>query len=271
MNRYRFLRRPRWVAFSAAVLILVVVMVNLSLWQLRRLSERRDRNDRITQAQAADPEPVDSDRELSEWRRVTATGTYDATEEVLIRNRSLQGRPGYHVVTPLRLDDGRALLVNRGWIPLEDDVGTEASIPPPPAGRLTVSGRVRASQHRGRFFSPTDPADGRLRQLYRVDVDRIGEQVPYVLLPAYVELISTVPPPSEPDAQPVPVPAPALDDGPHLSYAGQWMLFAACAIGGWILVVRRTARSGTSTGKGETPTDGPGGDAEQRRHGARHV
>ena len=115
------------------------------------------------------------------------------------------------------------------------------------------------------------PADGRLLQLYRVDVDRVGEQVPYVLLPAYVELISTVPPPSEPDAQPVPVPAPALDDGPHLSYAGQWVLFAACAIGGWILVVRRTARAGTSTGKGETPADGPGGDQEQRRHRARHV
>ena len=185
----------------------------------------------------------------AEWTTVTATGTFDPSQQVLIRNRSYQGQPGYHVVTPLEQADGTALLVNRGWVPLEGDDG-ELDVPPPPAGDVTVTGHVRPSQRKGRFFSPTDPADGTLDQLYRVDVPRVAQQVPYPLLPVYVELISLDPPAGEASgagstvASPVPIPPPEQDDGPHLSYAGQWVLFAACAVAGWVIVVRaRQARA----------------------------
>jgi surfeit locus 1 family protein len=235
------------VAFSALILGLVVLMVNLALWQLRRLDETRDLNDRVVERTAAATVPIDSvvnpgSSRASvadvEWRPVTARGRYDPAYQVLIRNRSFQGQPGYHVVTPLRLADGRALLVNRGWIPLGGDDGAAAP-PAPPEGVVTVSGRLRASQRKGRSFSPTDPAEGTLAQLYRVDVPRIGRQTPYGLLPAYIELLATEPATTSP--QPALIPRPELDDGPHLSYAGQWLLFSCCAIAGWILVVRRTA------------------------------
>ena len=251
---YRFLRQPKWLAFTALVLVLVVVMLNLALWQLRRLDERRDRNDRVAAALAATPVPI-GDGDLSEWTSVTATGTFDADQQVLIRNRSYQGQPGYHVVTPLQQADGSALLVNRGWIPLEGDDG-ELDVPPPPTGEVTVTGHVRPSQRKGRFFSPTDPAEGRLDQLYRVDIPRIAQQAPYPLLPVYVELTSLDPPADAADEAdsassavtlPVPIPPPDQDDGPHLAYAGQWVLFAACAVGGWVIVVRRRARAAPAT------------------------
>src|SRR5690606_20888292 len=84
---------------------------------------------------------------------VVATGTYDPQDEVLLRGRSLDGQPGYHVLTPLVLDAtagalaGRALLVERGWVPYDmDRVPVEAALPP--AGSVTVRGarpgRVRA-------------------------------------------------------------------------------------------------------------------------------
>ena len=60
----------------------------------------------------------------AEWRSVEASGTYDTGAEVLIRNRSFDGAPGYHVVTPLVIADGTALLVNRGWIPLSPEGGS---------------------------------------------------------------------------------------------------------------------------------------------------
>jgi cytochrome oxidase assembly protein ShyY1 len=248
---YRFLRQPKWIAFTALILLLVVVMLNLALWQLRRLDERRDRNDRVAAALAATPVPIGDGQDVAEWTTVSATGTFDPSQQVLIRNRSYRGQPGYHVVTPLVGTDGTAVLVNRGWVPLAGD-DDQLDVPPPPTGEVTVIGHVRPSQRRGRFFSPSDPADGRLEQLYRVDVPRVSEQAPYPLLPVYVELTSLDPPvrpASEPGAivLPIPVPPPEQGDGPHLAYAGQWVLFSACAVVGWVIVVRRRARVAPAT------------------------
>jgi cytochrome oxidase assembly protein ShyY1 len=250
VSRYRFLGRPRWVLFTALIAGLVVLMLNLAFWQLRRLDARRELNRQITTREAEPvaplgdvlgPDATPDQVADAAWRPVAASGTYDPADEVLIRNRSFDGHPGYHVVTPLRLADGSAVLVNRGWIPLEGDDEAAPSIPAPPAGPVTVTGRVRPTQHKGRFFSPTDPPEGRLHQLYRVDVPRLRQQVSYPLVPAYLELVTTDPAP--PAEQPELIPPPVLDEGPHLSYAGQWFLFSACAVGGWVVVVRRAARS----------------------------
>jgi cytochrome oxidase assembly protein ShyY1 len=250
VSRYRFLGQPRWLLFTALIAGLVVLMVNLAFWQLRRLDARRDLNHQIVAREAEPVAPLGEvlgqdasadDVAAAAWRHVTATGAYDPAEEVLIRNRDFAGHPGYHVVTPLRLHDGSAVLVNRGWIPLEADDQDGPTIPPPPSGTVTVNGRVRATQQKGRFFSPSDPPEGHLSQLYRVDVPRIGQQVAYPLVPVYLELVASEPAPGA--GQPELIPPPVLDEGPHLSYAGQWFLFSACAVVGWLLVVRRTARS----------------------------
>ena len=239
MGRYRFLTRPKWVLFSAVMLGLVVLMVNLALWQLRRLHERRAMNAEVVAAMHEEPIDATTPGPIRQWRTLTASGTYDVSQQVLIRNRSYQGQPGFHVVTPLKLADGRALLVNRGWIPLTQD-GSTPKPPAPPSGPVVVTGRARASQQRGAFFSPRDPPDGTLRQLYRVDVPRIAQQTPYPLVGDYVELLTTTP--AVAASQPVLIDAPELDDGPHLSYAGQWVFFSGCAVAGWILVVRRTVK-----------------------------
>ncbi|HEX9259838.1 MAG TPA: SURF1 family protein [Acidimicrobiales bacterium] len=245
---YRFLLRPRWLAFHLLVVVLVVVMVNLGLWQLSRLDERKARNEEIRSRQAAPVQPLDallaehsvdttSEGGAVQWYTVVVTGTYDPTEAVQIRNRSLDGAPGEHAVTPLRADDGTAVLLNRGWVPSEQAVAGQ--VPPATSGPVTVVGRVRATQERGRF-GPRDPADGDLDKLARVDIDRIQQQTPYPLAPVYVELVEQQPAAAE---LPRALPPPALDEGPHLSYAGQWFLFSLCAVAGWVLVVRKSART----------------------------
>ena len=103
---------------------------------------------------------------------------------MLVANRSFNSEPGFHVLTPLRLDDGTGLVVNRGWIPLTDD-----PVPPEPtAGTVTVVGRVRPSQQR-EGIGPRDPSEGVLTQLSRADIGRLQQQVPYDLYDGYVELI----------------------------------------------------------------------------------
>jgi cytochrome oxidase assembly protein ShyY1 len=175
---------------------------------------------------------------------VTAAGTYDDGHEVLVVNRSFNGLPGYHVLTPLLLADGRAVLVNRGWIPIAQKVGAPVVAPPPPTGALTITGRVRKTQTRG-IIGPRDATAGALTVLARADVARVATQVPYPLVPAYLEL--TAPAGSgaadaSADAVPRLLPLPDLSEGPHLSYAVQWLIFTLCAAGGWIAVVRRQLR-----------------------------
>jgi cytochrome oxidase assembly protein ShyY1 len=255
------------------VVVATVAMVWAGLWQLRRLDERRDRNAAIRERAAApvapasavlDPEEsVDEARAAAEWRNVEARGTYDAGAQVLIRNRSLDGAPGYHVVTPLVMADGTAMLVNRGWIPLSPEAGAAPDVPEPTPGGVTVVGRLRGSQERG-ALGPTDAGDGTLAQLARVDVARIAQQVPYPLLPAYVELESQDP--AAPQPLPRLIPAPELDEGPHLAYAVQWFIFATLAVGGWVLLVRRERQSVRASGQGSNQGQGVPGD-ELGSHG----
>jgi len=243
---YSFLRRPKYIVFTISVILLIVLMVNLGFWQLRRLDSRKAANAQVTERTAAAVVPlqdlVPPDTEVGatgdvQWRNAKVTGRYDESQQVLVRNRSYNGIPGYHVLTPLVLADGQAVVVNRGFVPLETS-GTEPVVPPAPSGDVTVTGRVRSSQKRG-HFGPRDPATGTLTEVVRADLTRLQQQMPYHLVPVYLELESSQPAESK---GLTPIPLPELDDGPHLSYAIQWFMFSVLAVVGWVLVVRKTAK-----------------------------
>lgn len=261
---YRFLLRPKWIAFHLLVLAGVIVMVNLAFWQLRRLDERQDFNAEVSARIDLPAVPVDEalrgdDQaaiDAARWRTVTATGTYD-DDQIVVVNRSQGGRAGSMVVTPLHLEDGRVLLVERGFVPLADD--PDAPPPPPPDGEVTVTGRLRESQVRRRG-GLSDTAEGVLTEAQRIDIDRLAPQLDGPVVPMYVELVAADPP-IDPATDPAPVARPTLDEGSHLSYTVQWFIFAACAGAGWVFAVRRSAasrehdrrRAGLGTGASATP------------------
>ena len=154
-----------------------------------------------------------------------------AAQSIQIVNRSQGGYAGENTVTPLLLDDGRVLLVNRGFTPLAD------LAPAAPAGEVTVTGRLRQSErrHRGGL---TDPDGEVLTVAQRVDVARFQEQFDETLVPMYIDLIASVP--ADGDPWPQPVAQPDLSEGSHLSYAVQWFLFSGAAGVGWVLAVRHS-------------------------------
>jgi cytochrome oxidase assembly protein ShyY1 len=249
MSRYRFLSRPGWIIFSVVVVLLVILMLNLSAWQFRRLHERRSFNAEVRSRTSAAAAPFDTvippgttvdGARPEEWKTVTVTGTFDPSAQVLIRNRSLDAAPGYHVVTPLKRADGSAVLVVRGWVPLSTSNSTTPDVPEPVTGTVTVEGRVRPTQNPGALAS-RDPAEGVLATLARIDIPRIQQQTAYPIAPAYVEMSSSSPAPTT--ALPALVPLPELDDGPHLGYAVQWIIFSICAVIGWFLIVRKTVKA----------------------------
>jgi surfeit locus 1 family protein len=271
---YRFLLSPRWILWHLFVLAVVAGMVWAGFWQLRRLDERKAANAEVRAAQQLDTAPIaevlpegpsasDEQVDAVRYRSVTFTGTYRADEQVLVRNRSLSGSPGYWVITPMELGDGTAVAVNRGWVGY--DVQPEGPWEgfDPPGGPVTVTGSVHAPQVRdaGALVpGAEDAAEGRLTTLARVDVGRLQQQTDADLYPLYVDLRSQAP--AQPDGLPVPLPGPELDEGSHLSYAGQWFIFATLTVIVDVLLVRRSAKgrlAGRRRGGDDSSDDDDGG------------
>ncbi len=254
---YRFARLPRWVLSHAVVVVLVIALVNLGLWQLRRLDERRELNTLVAERGAAevvavtallDPDMSGDDAAAAAHRVVSAVGVYSVDEEVLVRSRSLDGQPGAWVLTPLRLGGGVGVAVNRGWVPVPvgSDIPPEAT---PPSGRVEITGLVQATQTRGRFGS-VDPATDELETLARADIARLDRQVGDDLVPAFIQLEDQAP---AGGSLPIALERPGLDEGPHLSYAIQWFTFSAIAAGGYLLILRRIARTRAGLRPAESP------------------
>ena len=243
-----FWLRPKWVVGHVLVVALVAIFISLGFWQLDRLDDRKARNAEVL-AQAQEPiAPIEEvvapgvqlgDVEDLRYRPVSLTGTYDPEGEVLVRPRSLDGASGWHVVTPLVLEDGRAVLVTRGFAPFTTDLDVVRRAATPPTSEVTVTGLAFPTQERD-GIGPTDPETGTLEELARVDIARVQQQYEATLLPVYVQLETQEPP--QPEALPQLLPTPTTDEGPHLSYAGQWFLFAAVGLIGWPILLRRTAQ-----------------------------
>jgi cytochrome oxidase assembly protein ShyY1 len=247
---YGFLIRPRWLGFHLLVVAAIAAMISFGLWQLDRLSDRRDFNAQVEARIDLPAAPVGAVLPFGtmlepadvEWRTVVATGTYLPDERFLVINRSQNGRAGDNVAVPMVLDDGRTLIVNRGFVPL----GFE--IPEPPTGTVAVRGVIRPSQQRG-TGQLSDPAQGVLTEVQRLDVARIAPQLTGDVLPVYVDLLESTP--AETPGLPEPVVRPDLSDGPHLSYAVQWFIFAAAVGAGWVLAVRRSVTSQRIDARGD--------------------
>ena len=240
------------------VCIAVVVMVVMGFWQLDRLDAKKKLNQEIEDRAIAPIVPVEevvthadpwSVGETLQFRRVTALGEYRDNDSVLIRNRSLNGLPGYWLLTPLVLEEEIAVIVNRGWIPVSAE-----GFSPEPTGEVLISGLLQKSMEAS-GLQKNDPSGEILRTLARVDLKRYQEQLDYMILPVYLQLEY-----QEPDDGIKTIPfileKPSFDEGPHLNYAIQWFCFAAVfSIGYPIVLWRNEKKKGSNNRSSEIPID----------------
>ena len=229
----RFLLRPGWLAFIAVVVGFTVVCYTLlAPWQFGREEQREAQERAIATANAAPPVPL---AELVppgsavgpdvEWRRVVATGTYLPEAEAVVRLRVAEGKPAVEVLTPLRLDDGRIVTVDRGWVAVTNGQQTPA-YPAPPAGAVTVIARLRPDQ--------ADPSDRPVvrgdgpPQVYAVDSRVLGATAGLDLTAGYLQLEDGAPG----VLGPLPVTANVGGAAPftNFSYALQWLTFGLIAL-----------------------------------------
>ncbi|MEV0586603.1 SURF1 family protein [Nonomuraea sp. NPDC050310] len=236
---YRFLLTPRWLTLHVVVLLVIPAFVFLGNWQFGRFEERSSSSDLITANLAAAPAPIGQvpATEANRYRAVTASGAYDPANQLLVRLRSQNGRPGYYVLTPLVTAPGQAVLVNRGWVKVGATALSAPEVPPPATGQVTVTGRLRLSETE-ESTGIKERAGAPAGQILLIDTESIAGRLPYKLSGGYVELIEQRP---AAGTSPEPVPAPDVGAGGGLNFAYgvQWWLFIGVAIGGWLLLIRR--------------------------------
>jgi len=214
----------------------------LSNWQFTRNEERARQLALVEANYDADPVPLNdvlapgADLDPSdEWTPVTLRGRYLADEELLVRNRPHGGTSAFEVLVPFRLDDGRTLLVNRGWVPPGEDQPDPDFVPAPPSGDTTVVVRLRPGEP-----LPTSGRTAGEGQVPTIHLPLIAERTGEASLEtgAYGRLVSESP---APESAPESIPSPSEDPGPHLSYAVQWILFAVMGFA-FILYILVTER-----------------------------
>ncbi len=229
------------------MIVLFAGLLGLGFWQLARLGQRRTANAFVLERLQEPPLQVDGqmlDPDAADLRRATVRGTYDFAQEIVLRNRTLNELPGVHVIVPLRIaGSDTAILVDRGWIPYEMAAPDQRATFDRTAGEVAVTGILRRSQVRRSPLSPPDPPLGperpRLDAWFRVDIPRIREQVPYPLLPLFLEEET---PPGQPSRRfPWPDPDLSLSEGSHLGNAVQWFAFAGILLAGYALLYRQRA------------------------------
>lgn len=224
------LRSRRWIAFTLLVVIAIVGFGLLSRWQWQRADEERGKREAIAAQAALTPVPLD--RALDDptpWTPVRITGTYAADATVLVRQRPLEGRNGFWVMSALDTDLGR-VWVNRGWIPATGAATGIVPAPDAPDGPIDLVGRLRPADGGGR----PEPADLPRGQVTSVQPASLGADV----TDYYIEATASLPA----DLGVTPLPAPTPDEAQNISYAVQWLIFAVIAITGWWYFLRREAR-----------------------------
>jgi surfeit locus 1 family protein len=248
----RTLLSPKWILFHLLIIVSVIAMINLGFWQLRRLDERKDFNAEVRAHSKTAVQPLtelltqSDDYGQLEWYPVRVTGEYLADQEITIVNRSQDGAAGRNSVVPLRTDTGDLVLINRGFVPLTLD------IPAPPTGTVTVTGYARAPQKRGAVGAIDSDRPG-TTEFQRLDIPLIERALNIDVAPMYIQRLDSNPPEGQ---WPARVTNPSLDEGPHLSYAGQWFFFTAVAIIGWIVVIIRYRKKTVAVSDGTT-SDAP--------------
>jgi surfeit locus 1 family protein len=214
--------------------MVALVCARLGRWQVERLRERRAANASARAERSLPPvtirESAAADTGLV-GRRVVASGRYDDDHAVIIRGRVYQGVPGVEVVSPLLLGPGEgAVLVNRGFVPTPDAF-TVTLDSLRERGPVRVDGIALAiGVGRG---APL--ARGQETTWAALDLDRLKPHLPYPISPIYIRQV----PDSALPRFPRRLDPPALDDGPHLSYAIQWFSFSVMAVVFGIVIVRQ--------------------------------
>lgn len=213
--------RPSW-GLSLVAIPAMGVLLALGTWQMDRMRWKENLINERSQRLAAPPVNLPAQvasPEALEYRRVQVVGRFLHDRELYLAGRSSAGKSGYNVVTPLQRADGSAVLVNRGWVPLDRKL-PQSRDQGQVEGQVTVQGLARVPQPPN-WLMPKNQVEGNF--WFYVDIPAMAKAARLVnVLPVYVEAGGT------PNPGGLPVGGQPQTNLPnnHLQYAITWYLLA---------------------------------------------
>jgi len=235
----------RWSGWLALVVVFSIACAWLSNWQFSRREEALAAIAQVAKNYDAQPVSIDDLAKLNsfnvqnQWRPAKMVGHYLVGNTVLVRNRPLDGQPGFLELIPFQLTDGRLIAIERGWIASDSNYNPPKSFPLPCAEQQTVVARVR----------PAEPTLGRSAPVGQLGTINIEELVKTqgikdrIFTSIYARVATEQISANE---NPKPLAKPELDEGNHLSYALQWIMFALMAVAALIWGVRKEREAKSS-------------------------
>ncbi len=234
-------RLKRYATWLVLVAVFSVACWFLSQWQFARRAEVVASNNLVINNYDQKPvqfsglvKNLDAFEPKLEWRPVSVHGHYLANASWLIRNRPMDGNPGFLQLAAFRTDAGEIIYIDRGWLPTGDLQDRPDHVPAVPQFAETLVGRLRAAEPKLDRGAPTG-------ELPSIDTRQATSELPsgvsdqMVYTAGYLRLTSESPKAD----RGIELPKPELDEGNHLSYALQWLLFALMAIGAVAWAIRQ--------------------------------
>jgi surfeit locus 1 family protein len=220
--------RARFALVTAAAIAAAAVTARLGFWQLDRAAQKTALQAAIDERAALPPLDAAALATRTEvavsqhHRRVQLAGRWSAAHTVLLDNRQLASpQPGFFVLTPVVLADGRAVLVQRGWVPRDAADRTRVPDVPTPTAEVRIDGRIAPPPARTFAFAGEDR--GRIRQ--NLDLDDFARETGLPLAPLTVLQLDAAP-----DGLQREWPAPSTGVDRHRGYAFQWFGLAALVL-----------------------------------------
>ncbi|WP_337192644.1 SURF1 family protein [Novosphingobium silvae] len=233
-------RRP--FGLAALLLVAMVAFAALGVWQVQRMHWKHALIARVEARVHAAPVALPAGARLAgtgagelEYLRVRASGVYQARATALVRAATELGT-GYWTMTPLRLEDGRTLWINRGFVP--EGTAVSAAAASAPEGCVTVVGLLRRSEPAGSLLQSNRPQDDRW---YSRDVAALAAARGVgAVVPAFVDAqAEQAGPARSTGARPVPGLTQVRFPDSHLTYALTWLAMALLSAVGLAFVWRR--------------------------------
>lgn len=259
MKIIRAIFSRQWLFATLFVIFGAALCARLGIWQLDRLAQRRAFNAHYLETTQMPALEINSETAVDlttmEYRRATISGTFDFEHQVALRNRYHDNAPGYHLLTPLMLSDGTAVLVERGWIPAEGNATPADWRKYDRAGTQTISGIIRLGQTKPDLGGVPDPelsaGQTRLDFWNLVNLERISLQTPVHLLPVFIQpnpddSLNEPPYPFQPEVE--------ISEGPHFGYALQWFTFASILLIGYPFYLRHQLSARDLPARGDDPS-----------------
>lgn len=242
MKAYKFLFSSKWLGYFVVAVIVALGCAALGNWQMNRRNAVVDNIAKIQMNYSGtivDYDQVAQDFDAldmsKEWTQVRMTGSYRTEDQRIVRNRPLNGGPGYEVLVPFTLKNGDTVIIDRGWLPIGYEVpGRPDTVPQPVSGEVTVVARLKPAE-------PQLDRDAPAGQLASIELNGYAAQLPYpIKTGAYGQLATETPAAA---SNPVAFPPPSIDEGSHLSYSLQWLAFGVLAFVGFGYAARMQRRN----------------------------